>query len=497
MQNLHLVGFTTDRRHLIFSARQGAKSGGYLVPVDDELLAAVDDLAHDPARAEAEGEEPDEPAEAPSPPVESRLSVREVQARLRAGASVEDVADDAGVDVDWVERFAPPIRAEQRQVVDLARDLPLMHSRAGASAKPLGLAVAASMAERGVTLTDEGFDRSWTARLIGRDHWIIEFSFEQRGRRRSVAWTLDLVERHLTTSDRTASQIGFVEPTEPRSTTSTAGPRAPSSSNDGVASETPAGERSTRGDGRPDGVNSTWEARRARTASELAATKKMAATKNATAKKSMSTSAPRKKAPAEKASTSRSTAASKPPAEETPPASTAISDPTSPAAAPASVDPAPRASPAASPADAVAGESSPAAATTGAEPVTEPAPVAAPPVFVAGAPVDDVADELDRPASVQGRKMSASTTQFRRGEAVRAADSAPRTTRGPVERPRASLTVTTKRSRRDADREAASNAGSDSGSDVRGAAQPRSGQSDDTPTSANGRRVRTRPLRAR
>ena len=49
MQDLHLVGFTTDRRHLIFSARRGAKSGSFLVPVDEELVSVVAELGADPA----------------------------------------------------------------------------------------------------------------------------------------------------------------------------------------------------------------------------------------------------------------------------------------------------------------------------------------------------------------------------------------------------------------------------------------------------------------
>src|SRR5258706_16056256 len=43
VQQLHLVGFTTDLEGLIFSARKGAKSGGYVVALDDTLLATIDE----------------------------------------------------------------------------------------------------------------------------------------------------------------------------------------------------------------------------------------------------------------------------------------------------------------------------------------------------------------------------------------------------------------------------------------------------------------------
>src|SRR2546423_9900615 len=41
VQKLHLVGFTTDLDGLIFSARKGSKAGGYLIPLDKQLLATI------------------------------------------------------------------------------------------------------------------------------------------------------------------------------------------------------------------------------------------------------------------------------------------------------------------------------------------------------------------------------------------------------------------------------------------------------------------------
>ena len=43
MQQLHMVGFTTDHRGLIFSVRRGAKSGGFVVKLDDSVMTL---LAH-------------------------------------------------------------------------------------------------------------------------------------------------------------------------------------------------------------------------------------------------------------------------------------------------------------------------------------------------------------------------------------------------------------------------------------------------------------------
>ena len=52
--------------------------------------------------------------------MESALSPREIQARIRSGESVEDVARVAGVDRERVERFAAPVIAEREHVAGLA-----------------------------------------------------------------------------------------------------------------------------------------------------------------------------------------------------------------------------------------------------------------------------------------------------------------------------------------------------------------------------------------
>ena len=139
MRKLHLVGLTTDRDGLIFTARKGSKSGGFIVPLDDKVLAAVAEaVARDiggPASAEADvvaGEVVPKRLRS-----ESALTPREMQSRLRAGRSIEEVAAEAGVDTEWVARFAVPILAEQAQVVELARNMVYSKPRLGESGQAL------------------------------------------------------------------------------------------------------------------------------------------------------------------------------------------------------------------------------------------------------------------------------------------------------------------------------------------------------------------------
>ncbi|MGQ0432628.1 MAG: septation protein SepH [Microthrixaceae bacterium] len=177
VQKLHLVGFTTDHEGLILSARRGARSGSYVLTVDDALDEALDDL-----RAQRADDADDAEVAARAPRVESNLPVREIQARLRQGRSIADVAKAAGVEPDWVERFAPPILAERARVIRKVRAAPLRRARLGPSALPVGDAVRHHLGDRGVSMTADEFDEAWTARQLIDGRWAVRFSFHYRGR---------------------------------------------------------------------------------------------------------------------------------------------------------------------------------------------------------------------------------------------------------------------------------------------------------------------------
>ncbi|MGV3758950.1 MAG: septation protein SepH, partial [Actinomycetota bacterium] len=211
MQKLHLVGVTTDRDGLILSVRRGARSGSYLLVVDDDLAAAVED--HRRHQAEQADEAVEEEGSSPRP--ESTLSVREFQARLRRGRSVADVASAAGVDVAWVERFAPPVLAERARVVAAARGLSLDRPRLGSSALPLGDAVQRHLVDRGVSMTPEEQAERWTAHLLDGGRWVVRFTYRYRGKERVLAYELDEQAGSISALDRTSGQMGYVTPAAP------------------------------------------------------------------------------------------------------------------------------------------------------------------------------------------------------------------------------------------------------------------------------------------
>lgn len=205
MQKLHLVGFTKDHDGLILSARRGTRSGGYVVTIDDALVEAVEEYAARQEEAEAEVE-PERP-----PRVESSLSVREIQARLRQGRSVADVAKAAGVEPDWVERFAPPVLAERAQVVSRVRQAHLERARLGRSELPVGEAVRKSLADRGVALTAEEFDQAWSARQVAEGRWTVRFRFHYRAKDQVLQFDFNDESGAVTPTDK-AGQYAFVAP---------------------------------------------------------------------------------------------------------------------------------------------------------------------------------------------------------------------------------------------------------------------------------------------
>lgn len=107
--------------------------------------------------------------------MDSALSPREIQARVRAGATLAEVATEAGVSEDKVEPFASPVLAERTHVAGTAQQSTLR--RPGEPGPHLSLrhAVTPQLAQRGVNYDDVTWDawrtedRRWTVRASWRE----------------------------------------------------------------------------------------------------------------------------------------------------------------------------------------------------------------------------------------------------------------------------------------------------------------------------------------
>lgn len=140
--------------------------------------------------------------------VASDLSPKEIQARLRAGQSVEQVAREAGVPIGKVERYAGPVLSEREQVLDAARLAAMTRPRGGSSKLPLGASIEANLNALVYARPDTG---EWSAYRAPSGNWVVTYDVTVRGRRRRAEWAHHPATREVTALNTYASQLGFVE----------------------------------------------------------------------------------------------------------------------------------------------------------------------------------------------------------------------------------------------------------------------------------------------
>ncbi|MDX3230234.1 septation protein SepH [Streptomyces sp. ME19-01-6] len=192
MPELRVVAVSNDGTRLVLKA---ADSTEYTLPIDERLRAAV---RNDRARlGQIEIE------------VESHLRPRDIQARIRAGASAEEVAQMAGIPVDRVRRFEGPVLAERAFMAERARKTPVR--RPGENAGPqLGEAVAERLLLRGAEKDTAQWD-SWR-----RDDgtWEVLLVYRVAGEPHSASWTYDPPRRLVqAVDDEARSLIGEADDT--------------------------------------------------------------------------------------------------------------------------------------------------------------------------------------------------------------------------------------------------------------------------------------------
>jgi len=138
--------------------------------------------------------------------MDSALTPREIQSRIRAGASVDDVAQAAGVPPERVEPFAGPVLAEREFIAGLARG---HHVRRGGQTVPhrtLADIVADRVSARGVDPDTLVWD-SW--KHEGRK-WVVQVSYETGNTHRAALFLYDQDGRFsVPTNDDARWLVGF------------------------------------------------------------------------------------------------------------------------------------------------------------------------------------------------------------------------------------------------------------------------------------------------
>jgi hypothetical protein len=226
MEELRLVGVDEDGNRLVL---EWGGENAFTLVIDDRLRSAVvevDDVVVDADQPDSDestvAAEPDsapttpEPAEQPAeqtteqaaeqPP--GRISPREIQAQVRAGMAAEDLAEQAGVPLDHVLRFAGPVLREREHVAAQAAQ-----ARLGSASGPAPLladAVEHALARRGVDLETV----TWDAGRLEGGVWTVwaEWSEPSSAARFTstvgrATWQLDATRRQATPFDDEAHRL--------------------------------------------------------------------------------------------------------------------------------------------------------------------------------------------------------------------------------------------------------------------------------------------------
>lgn len=182
MTELRVVGRTEDGDHLELTDNEGNK---FTVRVSDSLRASVNERRLTPV-------------------VEStpQFSIKEIQARLRAGESYGDVARISGLSLEKIERYASPILQERAWIIELAEKA----SPKGTSL-PLSELVIQRLAPRGVNMNQI----SWNTWRLDNGTWNLVLTYPSREGQSEATWIFDSNKRTLASIDDGARWINGEE----------------------------------------------------------------------------------------------------------------------------------------------------------------------------------------------------------------------------------------------------------------------------------------------
>jgi hypothetical protein len=195
VRELEVLSVSDDGLHILLASSEDATRATHQVRISNRLVAAIN------------GELDDEDEHR-----ESELSPKEIQARLRAGDSVEQVARAARIPTARIMIYATPVISERVRIIDQARAAKLRRPRGPASETALGNAVTQRLTEV-AGLQPETVE--WTAKRREDASWVIALSFAARGGNRTAQWLWRPTGRDLTAHNALGSRMGSIETAAP------------------------------------------------------------------------------------------------------------------------------------------------------------------------------------------------------------------------------------------------------------------------------------------
>jgi hypothetical protein len=189
MQELRFVAVSEDGSYAVLAIP--GRSGRFMLPIDDRLRAVAKGQFSRLAQYEIE--------------VENPLRPKEIQARIRAGETIEEIADAAGIPVERVRWFEGPVLAERGYVADQAQNASVRRQGDSTPGPRLGDIV-------GVRLTELGADpedAQWDSRKHGDGSWQVQLAFRAGGRLHIAEWLFDPRRRHVAPADDNAARLSL------------------------------------------------------------------------------------------------------------------------------------------------------------------------------------------------------------------------------------------------------------------------------------------------
>jgi len=188
MQELRLVAVSEDGSYAILAVP--GRSGRFLLPLDDRLRTVAKGQFSRLAQYEIE--------------VENPLRPKEIQDRIRAGETADEIADAAGIPPDRIRRFEGPILAERQYQAEQAQRATIRgHSDSGGPGPRLGDIVAERLTLAGASPESA----EWDSRKRPDGNWQVRLQFSIASRVGSAEWIYDPRRRHVIPDDDQAVRL--------------------------------------------------------------------------------------------------------------------------------------------------------------------------------------------------------------------------------------------------------------------------------------------------
>ena len=187
MQELRLVAVSEDGSYAVLTAP--GRSGRFSLPIDERLRIVARGQFSRLAQYEIE--------------VESPLRPKEIQDRIRAGETAEEIADAAGVPIERVRRFEGPVLAERAYRAQEAQGASIRHPGDSGPAARLGEVLAERFSDLGADMEEA----QWDSRKRADGSWQVSLIFTAGGHPRLAEWVFDPRSRHVSPADDTAAGL--------------------------------------------------------------------------------------------------------------------------------------------------------------------------------------------------------------------------------------------------------------------------------------------------